>query len=325
MPKSEFINKEPAAGCIENAHHRHSEDLASEVCRLVELLSSTWNPHPHRSSLFQLPYPQELPCSKSPPKPPQINILSLPLSLMLCIDLLQNAVEIFHSQSPTNKQTINQKNKTFKDSWTWGFLLLTHPCLKMRPAPRALWPTSLFPISSSVGNPTAGPCAFNSLHRSGAVCNNNKTLSLSPHPPSNQRWKKIVWEKQNRAKNWQSSKRREDAKEEELYGNPSELEADRKKKGCVGTEEWKNLCSSPSSDDPWWESWQQRWHWTDPQSVHPTHPRWWASVSCPSVASHEQAKPISPLLLMASLQEGKRKNLSLSLKSTSSQTDLQKP
>jgi len=41
MPKSEFINKEPAAGCIENAHHRHSEDLASEVCRLVELLSST--------------------------------------------------------------------------------------------------------------------------------------------------------------------------------------------------------------------------------------------------------------------------------------------
>jgi hypothetical protein len=61
--------------------------------------------------------------------------------------------------------------------------------LKMRPAPRALWPTSLFPISSSVGNPTAGPCAFNSLHRSGAVCNsnNNKTLSLSPHPPSNQR------------------------------------------------------------------------------------------------------------------------------------------
>jgi hypothetical protein len=28
---------------------------------------------------------------------------------------------------------------------------------------------------------------------------------------------------------------------------------------------------------------------------------------------------------MASLQEGKRKNLSLSLKSTSSQTDLQKP
>jgi len=41
LPKSEFINKEPGAGCIENAHHRHSEDLSSELCHLVELLSST--------------------------------------------------------------------------------------------------------------------------------------------------------------------------------------------------------------------------------------------------------------------------------------------
>jgi hypothetical protein len=57
----------------------------------------------------------------------------------------------------------------------------TYPCLKMRPAPRALWPTSLFPMSSSEGKPTAGPCAFNNLHRSGAVCNSE--VDGSPTPP----------------------------------------------------------------------------------------------------------------------------------------------
>ena len=33
------------------------------------------------------------------------------------------------------------------------------PCAKTRPAPKALWPTSLLPMSSSLGMPTAVPCA----------------------------------------------------------------------------------------------------------------------------------------------------------------------
>ncbi len=55
---------------------------------------------------------------------------SLSLSLMLCTDLLQNAVENFHSQSPTNKQSINQSNKTFKDSWIQGFSSSNPPLLE---------------------------------------------------------------------------------------------------------------------------------------------------------------------------------------------------
>jgi hypothetical protein len=33
------------------------------------------------------------------------------------------------------------------------------PWSKTRPAPRALWPTSLLPMSSSLGRPTLTPCA----------------------------------------------------------------------------------------------------------------------------------------------------------------------
>jgi len=37
----------------------------------------------------------------------------------------------------------------------------TGALIEDRPAPMALWPTSLFPISSSEGSPTAVPWAFN--------------------------------------------------------------------------------------------------------------------------------------------------------------------
>ena len=39
------------------------------------------------------------------------------------------------------------------------------PWSKMRPAPSALWPTSLLPMSSSLGMPTAVPCARSAVHR----------------------------------------------------------------------------------------------------------------------------------------------------------------
>ena len=37
------------------------------------------------------------------------------------------------------------------------------PCVKMRPAPSALWPTSVLPMSASDGMPTAVPCALSSV------------------------------------------------------------------------------------------------------------------------------------------------------------------
>mmetsp|Transcript_36585 Transcript_36585/g.92489 ORF Transcript_36585/g.92489 Transcript_36585/m.92489 type:complete len:216 (+) Transcript_36585:1210-1857(+) len=43
------------------------------------------------------------------------------------------------------------------------------PCAISWPEPSALWPTSLLPMSSSVGRPTAVPCACTVLQRSGAV------------------------------------------------------------------------------------------------------------------------------------------------------------
>ena len=42
------------------------------------------------------------------------------------------------------------------------------PWAKIRPAPSALWPTSLLPMSSSLGRPTAGPCAASSVYNSPA-------------------------------------------------------------------------------------------------------------------------------------------------------------
>jgi hypothetical protein len=64
------------------------------------------------------------------------------------------------------------------------------------PAPRALWPTSLLPMSSQVGSPTAGPWAFTVRHRDGptarrastwgvaaaCVALNSSFTSFSPHP-----------------------------------------------------------------------------------------------------------------------------------------------
>ena len=38
------------------------------------------------------------------------------------------------------------------------------PWLKTRPQPMALCPTSLLPMSSSLGRPTAWPCAFSFVH-----------------------------------------------------------------------------------------------------------------------------------------------------------------
>ena len=42
------------------------------------------------------------------------------------------------------------------------------PWAKMRPAPSALWPTSLLPMSSSDGRPTATPCAHNCVDKGDA-------------------------------------------------------------------------------------------------------------------------------------------------------------
>jgi len=40
------------------------------------------------------------------------------------------------------------------------------PCEIIRPAPRALWPTSLLPMSSSLARPTDVPCVHNSVLKS---------------------------------------------------------------------------------------------------------------------------------------------------------------
>lgn len=55
-----------------------------------------------------------------------------------------------------------------------GYFNLIYPWAKMRPAPSALWPTSLLPMSSSVGRPTAEPWALTNLQCSGAPYNTIK-------------------------------------------------------------------------------------------------------------------------------------------------------
>ena len=48
------------------------------------------------------------------------------------------------------------------------------PCAKTRPAPRALWPTSELPMSSSLGRPTAVPWAL-SVVKSGSANSSSST------------------------------------------------------------------------------------------------------------------------------------------------------
>ena len=53
------------------------------------------------------------------------------------------------------------------------------PCSNTRPAPSALWPTSLLPMSSLDGRPTAGPWAASSVYNSPEVSRSRVGVSAS--------------------------------------------------------------------------------------------------------------------------------------------------
>ncbi len=67
--------------------------------------------------------------------------------------------------------------------WAMASLTSSAPCANTRPAPRALCPTSEFPMSSSDGSPTAVPCAL-SFTKSGSANSWSSVGLLARNTPS---------------------------------------------------------------------------------------------------------------------------------------------